>query len=153
MNHVFIEFLCLFLTGIMAGEEFVVRYGVRAPLATLTAKAHIQMRQALILKLRILVPAIYLPTLVSAIAVLTLDGSQPGFGFRLAGVLLLLTWILITLTGTGPINAATLEWKPNDPPEGWKTLVDTWDGLNTLRTVAAVLAFISLLAGVALRLS
>ena len=35
MHHGVIEFAALFLAGLLAGEEFVVRYGVRGPLAAL----------------------------------------------------------------------------------------------------------------------
>lgn len=44
--------------------------------------------------------------------ILILDGFGPGFVFRLAGVLALLIFILVTLIGTVPINMAALTWQP-----------------------------------------
>jgi uncharacterized membrane protein len=150
--HLTIEFSSLFLAGVLAGEEFVVRFGIRGPLATLDDGPHIQLRQALVLTLRVLVPAIYVPTLLAGVAVLVLGGADAGLPFRCAGVGALIIWILVTLFGTVPINAAALDWKPDAPPSDWKQQVDRWEQLNTVRTCAALLAFAFLLAAVALRL-
>jgi uncharacterized membrane protein len=153
MFHVVIECAGLFLTGILAGEEFVVRYGVRGPLAALDDQSHILLRQALIRTLRVLVPAIFLPAFASGIAVAILDGSQIGFAFRWAGVLALLVWFMVTLFGTIPINEGAVEWQPDAPPRGWRALVDKWERLDTVRTWAAILAFASFLAAVAQQLA
>jgi hypothetical protein len=53
----------------------VVRYGVHVFMAVLDEPSHIKARQALILRLRVLVPAIILPTIVLGVAVLVLGGS------------------------------------------------------------------------------
>jgi uncharacterized membrane protein len=143
-------FICLFGAGMLAGEEFVVRYGVRRPLGSLDDQAHIRMRQALIRPLRVLVPAIYLPTVLSALAVTILDGAGPGLPFRCAAVAALLGWITITLGGTVPINAAALDWDPSAPPDGWRSQVDRWERLNSVRAWLAISAFALLLTGTAL---
>jgi hypothetical protein len=44
--------------GLLAGEEFVIRYGVRGPLASLDDQPHILLRRALIRPLRVIVPSI-----------------------------------------------------------------------------------------------
>lgn len=41
----FVNVLC---AGLSAGEVFVIRYGVRAPVASLNEKPRLQLRQALI---------------------------------------------------------------------------------------------------------
>jgi uncharacterized membrane protein len=151
MYRVVIEFIGLFLTGILAGEELVVRYGVRVPLAALDDRSHIQFRQGLIRTLRVLVPAIFLPAFAAGIAVAILAGTSAGFAFRWAGVLALLSWFLVTLFGTVPINEGALDWRPDAPPGNWKALVDRWERLNAVRTCAAVLAFAFFLTAVALR--
>jgi uncharacterized membrane protein len=151
MYHVVAECISLFLAGILAGEEFVVRYGVRAPLAALDDQSHIQFRQGLIRTLRVLVPAIFVSAFVSGMAVAILDGTGAGFVFRWAGVLALLIWILVTLFGTVPINEGALDWRPEAPPPNWKALVDRWERLNTVRTWAAVAAFALFLTAVAQR--
>jgi hypothetical protein len=142
--------ISVLFAGLLAGEEFVIRYGVRGPLASLDDQSHILFRQALIYKLRILVPAIYVLTLVSAVAVTVLDGTDGGMAFRGAAIAALAAWIAATLGGTVPINEAVLEWSASAPPATWRTQVDRWEHLNTLRIWAAVIAFISLSVSLAL---
>jgi uncharacterized membrane protein len=144
----------VFCVGLLAGEEFVIRYGVRAPLASLDERAHIQLRQTLILRLRILVPAIFGAALVSGVASTILGGFSGGFGvgfgLRCAGLLALLTFITTTLLGTVPINQAALTWKPDAPPKNWRTLINRWERLDTVRTFAALAAFALFLAAISL---
>jgi uncharacterized membrane protein len=152
MYRVVVEVVGLFLAGMLAGEEFVVRYGVRGPLAALDDQAHIRLRLGLIRTLRVLVPALAAPALIAGIAAAILDGTRAGLVFRWTGVLALVIWFLITVFGTVPINEAAIDWQPDAPPSNWKAMVDRWEGLNTIRTWAAVLAFASLLTAIALRL-
>jgi uncharacterized membrane protein len=140
-----IGLLGVFGAGLLAGEEFVVRYGVRGPLAGLPDEAHIRLRQALIRTLRILVPALYVPTLAFALLATALSGADAGLVFRCAALVALLLWIAITLAGTARINAAALEWDPLAPPPDWQRQVARWERLNGLRTWLAVAAFALLL--------
>jgi len=133
--------------GLLAGEEFVIRYGVRGPLASLDDRPHILLRQALIRPLRVLVPSIYLATLISAAAATALDGIDSGLALRGIGLGALLVWIAVTLGGTVPINAAVLDWDANAPPANWRAQVDRWERLDTVRTWAALIAFALLLIG------
>lgn len=151
MLHLVLEFIGLFLAGILAGVEFVVRYGVRGPLTALDDRAHIQFRQALIRTLRILVPAIFLSTFAFAMAVAIVDGAASGVALRWIAVGALIAWILLTVFGTVPINQAALGWNADAPPSNWTALVDRWERLNTVRTWAAVAAFACLLGAAALR--
>jgi uncharacterized membrane protein len=97
-----------------------------------------------------LVQSIYVATLLSAVIATVLDGFDSGFALRCAGILALVIWIAVKLGGTVPINAAALEWNPSAPPPSWRTQVDRWERLNTLRTWAAVAAFALLLIGLTL---
>jgi uncharacterized membrane protein len=151
MYRALIEFVSLFLAGILAGEEFVVRYGVRGPLAALADRSHLEFRQGLIRTLRVLVPAIALPALIGAFAIAVIDGAAAGAAFRWAGAAALLGWLGVTVFGTVPINTAAIEWRPDAPPADWKARVDRWERLNTIRTWAAVLAFAFLLTALELR--
>jgi uncharacterized membrane protein len=143
-----VEWIGLFLSGVLAGEEFVVRYGVRGPLAALDDPAHIRLRQGLIRSLRVLVPATALPALVVGLLVALVDRGA----FAVAGAGLLLGWLLVTVFGTVPINAGALDWNPDAPPANWKALVDRWERLNTVRTGLAVFAFAAFLTAAALHL-
>jgi len=77
-----LDFVNLFFAGILAGALFVIDYGVgRAVAAVLDEQSQIQVRQALIRSLRVLVPAIFVPTILSGVAITVLDGFDPGFAF------------------------------------------------------------------------
>jgi uncharacterized membrane protein len=143
-------FISLFGAGLLAGEEFVIRYGVRAPLASLDDRSHIRTRQALIRTLRVLVPAIYLPTVVLAITSTVLDGAGSGAAFRSAAVLALLGWISVTVGGTVPINSAAFDWDASAPPADWRARIDRWERLNSVRAWLAIAAFALLIAGIAM---
>ena len=135
------ELVNLFVAGLLAGEELVVRVGVRGPLAGLEDRPHIEMRQALILRLRVVVPTIFLATLATGVAVVILVGGQVGAVARYAALLALVVWLVVTAFGTVPINAAALEWDPDAPPADWKLLIDRWERLNSVRALAAAAAF------------
>src|ERR1700733_12594103 len=94
-------FISVFGAGLLAGEEFVIRYGVRGPLGRLDQEPHIRMRQGLIRTLRVLVPAILAPTLLSAVAVTVVDGAGGGLALRCAAILALPAWVALTLRRYG----------------------------------------------------
>ncbi len=138
--------------GILAGEEFIVRYGVRAPIATLEPKPQIQLRQALIRRMRVVIPAVFVFTLLSGAGAAWLGPRfDPGFGIRFAGLLALVAFIAITLAGTVPINKAALGWNPAAPPADWRAAIARWERLDTARTWAALAAFGLFLAAATLR--
>jgi uncharacterized membrane protein len=144
-------FFNLFCAGILAGEEFVIRFGVRAPVAGLDEQPQIRLRQALIRSLRILVPAVFVPTVLSGGAVAALSGLGSGLAFRCAATLALFTWLFVTLRGTVPINKATLDWEPSAPPANWRAMVIRWERLDTIRAWAAMAAFALFLVAMAMR--
>jgi uncharacterized membrane protein len=148
-----LEFINVLCAGVLAGEEFVIRYGVRAPVASLDERPHLQLRQALIRTLRILVPAVFGLTILSGIAVTVLGGLGLGLGLRCAGLLALLAFISITLGGTVPINQAILTWDVAAPPKDWQTMVKRWERLDTARTWAAISAFCLFLGAVVAQIS
>jgi hypothetical protein len=105
---ILLHFVNLFFAGMLAGVETAVHYGLGAPPKALSEQSQIQLRQVLVLKLRVLVPVFFVPTLSSAIAVAAIDGSGPGLWLRYTGLLALLIWIVIRVIRTVPINSATL---------------------------------------------
>src|ERR1051326_1140126 len=90
-----LDFVALFFAGMLAGIEFVIHYGMRGPAEAVNEQAQLQLRQALVLRLRVLVPAYFVPTALLGIAVTVLDAAAPGFWVQCAGLLALLIWIVI----------------------------------------------------------
>ncbi len=148
-----LDFVNVFFAGLLAGVEFVIHYGLRTPVEVLDEQSQIRLRQAMVLRLRVLVPAFFVPTAISGIAVTVLDGAAPGFVFRCAGVLAILIWVLIRVIGTVPINSATLSWQPGAPPENWKAQVNHAERFHIVGVWAAVMAFAFFLTAVALKLA
>ena len=136
-----LHFANLFFAGILAGIEIAIHYGFRRPAKVLSDQPHLQLRQALVLRLRILVPAFFVPTAVSGIAVAVLDRAAPGLWSRCAALLALLIWVVIRVIGTVPINSATLTWEAAAPPKNWKALVDHAERFHIIGVWAAVTAF------------
>jgi hypothetical protein len=147
-----LSFVNLFFTGMLAGMEFVIHYGVSLATEALGDQAQLQLRQALVLRLRLLIPAFFVPTVLSAIAVTILDGTAPGWWFRAAGLVALLIWILIRVIGTVPINSATLTWKASAPPENWKARVTHAERFHIVGVWAVIITLACFLAALALQL-
>ena len=149
-----LDFVTVFLAGLLAGALFVIDYGVGpAIVAVLNDQAQIQMRQVLIQSLRVLVPAIFIPAILLGGVITVLNGFDSGFVFRLAGLLVVLTSFLLTLLGTAPINATVLTWQPSMPPTNWRTLISQWERFDKARTWAAVAAFVLFLMALTLKLA
>jgi len=144
----FVNLLC---AGVLAAEKFAICFGVRGPAASLDTEPGIQLRQALIRRLRILAPVIFGLAFFSGIAETLLEGYSPGLRLRCAGLFFLVAFISITLAGTVPINQAVLTWKAAAPPEGWRATINRWERLDAARTWAAIAASCLFLADVRLR--
>ena len=84
-SHVIVEFIGLFLAGLLAGVEFVVRYGVQPALRRLEDRAHLLARIPLVQRMRFVVPALIVPTVVAAVVTVVLDGHGTGCWFGWAG--------------------------------------------------------------------
>jgi hypothetical protein len=153
MYHVILAFVNLFFAGMLAGIEFVIHYGLSTSAETLDDRSQLQHRQALVMRLRVLVPAFFVPTAMTGIAVTVLDTTMPGLWFGCAGVLAALLWVVIRVIGTVPINSATLTWQLDAPPKDWKARVNHAERFHIVGTWAAVVAFACFLVAVALPLA
>jgi hypothetical protein len=150
---VILDVVNVFFSGMLAGIEFVIHYGLTPAAGTLDDHSQLQLRQAMVLRLRVLVPAFFVPAAVTGIALTVIHGSAPGFGLRIAGTVAVLIWIVIRVIGTVPINSATLTWDANTPPKDWQAQVNHAERFHIVGVWAAVLAFAFFLIAMALRLA
>jgi uncharacterized membrane protein len=144
-------YLNLFAAGLLAGEEFIIRFGVRGPLGRMAPGPQIELRRGLILAMRVLVPSIFATALLSGVAAAALGGGGMELWLRCGGIAALVTFIAVTLGGTAPINKAALTWDAAAPPPQWRAMVARWEQLDTVRTLAAIAAFALFLAASMLR--
>jgi hypothetical protein len=145
-----LEITNLFFAGILAGLEVAVHYGFHAPTVALDTKAQIRLRQGVILRLRWLVPAFFIPTALTGIALTIVDSKTSSLLFQLAALFAVLVWIIVRIAGTIRINSATLEWNPDAPPSDWKQRIAAAERFHIVGTWSAVLAFAFFLIGTAL---
>jgi hypothetical protein len=141
-----VNFLNLLFVGLLAGFEIAVHYGIGSPIESLREDAQILLRQAMVLRLRILAPALFLPSLILGIAATVRERHEPGLWQRGVGLGALILWIIIRAVRTVPVNSATLAWNPKAPPENWRELVEGTERFHIVAAWAAVIAFICFLA-------
>jgi hypothetical protein len=99
------------------------------------------------------VPAFFLPTLLSAIAIALLEGAAAGLWLRCGGLLALLVWIVIRIVGTVPINSATLTWDIAAPPTDWKTQIARAERFHDVGVWAVIFSYACFLANTAVVLT
>jgi uncharacterized membrane protein len=151
MDVIVLQTIGLLLAGILAGEEFVVRYGVQPAISAMEDRPHLQARQALVRRLRVLVPIIMVPTVLVGIAVLIFAGTGDGIAYRWAGVIALIAFVLFSFLGTVPINIQVDSWQVDDPPPNWKATVQRWKRIDVFRSSAAIIAFACFLIALAVQ--
>jgi len=86
-------------------------------------------------------PGIYMPTLVSAVAVTVLGGSDLGLAFRVTGLLALLIWALGHVPRHARDQFSILDWDPDSLPKDWREQVKLWERFASVRPWAAMAAF------------
>lgn len=142
------QYAGLFLIGILAGEELIVRYAIHPALSHLDDRVHLLARQALVRRLRVVVPIIMLPAAALAGTVLVVV-TGPGLPMRWAALIAMVVFLLLSLLGTVPINIKVNDWRADAPPADWKAVVRRWARIDVLRSTAATVAFLFALLALA----
>ncbi|MEO8527879.1 MAG: DUF1772 domain-containing protein [Pseudolysinimonas sp.] len=139
-----LEIVSVVLAGLLAGIEFIVRWGVQPALSALEDRPHLAARQSLIKRLRILVPAIGLPAAILAIVAAIVGTSSDGSLLRWLGAGFLVVFFGIAFGGTVPINIKVDAWSLDAPPADWKDVIRRWQAIDVFRSTAALVAFVLL---------
>ena len=142
MIEMALPYAALFFLGLLAGIEFLVTFGLRGPLKALPVEPQIVLRQALVRRLRIVVPMVALTAVVLSVAT-TVRAFTVLRGYELGCIFV---WLLATFFGTVPINKALLAWHAEAPPANWQAKIRLWEALDTVRMLTAVAAFALFLA-------
>ena len=143
MNWIgFLRLANLFVVGMIAGMEFAIHRGLSRYTAVLNNASQIRLRQVLILRSRIVVPAIFIPAAATGILIVVLDRHASGIWLRIGGMLAVLTWVAIRVLASASINSSVLGWKPANPPDGWRALVSRAERFRIAALCAAVMAFV-----------
>lgn len=137
-----LQALSLILAGLLAGEEFIVRYGIQPALSSLEDHAHVLARIALVNRLKVVVPILMVPTVLVCAAMVLISGTGGGFALRVAGLVALVGFLLFSFLGTVPINIKVNDWDADAPPSDWKAVVHRWETIDVFRSSAAIIAFV-----------
>jgi uncharacterized membrane protein len=131
----------LFLAGLLAGIELAVRYGIHPALVAMSDRTHLEARHEIVRIVRVIVPAILIPSVLVNIAVLVVSGSGAGLPFRWAGAAIYASYLLVVFLGTVPINDRFFDWDLDSPPADWKDVITRWARIDIVRSALAILAF------------
>lgn len=142
------QYAALFVIGVLAGEELIVRYGLHPALSRLDDHAHLLARQALVRRLRVVVPIVMLPAAALAVAALVVVPG-PGLGLRWATLIAMAAFVLLSFLGTVPLNIEVDGWRPDAPPPGWQVVIRRWARIDIFRSTAATTAFLFAVLAVA----
>ena len=138
------QFVNLFITGLLTGNEFGSWAALHPALRELPHQAHVRSEQAVTRRYGKMMPALMMGALVSFVPVLSLvsDRRSLPFLFDLAGMLCYATMLMITLAGNIPINRSTLELDPDKTSrEEFLELRTRWDRLHRVRNVMNLTGF------------
>ena len=116
-------------------------------------RAHLLARLALVRRLRVLVPALIIPTVAAAIVTVVLDGAGVGCWFRWVGMAAMIAFLVVSFAGTVPINIHVIDWDADNPPADWKAVIKRWELIDVYRSTAAILAFALFLIAAARQLT
>lgn len=140
-------FAAVLFSGLFAGFLITVMV-LECSLREFGAAVYTQVRVIELQHLDDLATALLPPAIVAVVALsltsIRVRGSQRWSA--LGGLLLLLAALLISVTISVPINTAQQHWSVLAPPADWAGVRDRWQLAHAARTIAALLAFLLLIA-------
>ncbi|TCO45763.1 uncharacterized protein DUF1772 [Kribbella antiqua] len=124
-----------FLLGVLVLESSLREYD---------AAVYTQVRQVELDSLDTLASVTLIPAIITTV-VLAIRARGNNRRLVLMAAALLLVVFATTLAINLPINADQGDWSVQNPPADWASLRDRWQVAHLVRTVAAILAFASLI--------
>ena len=142
-----IRFVLLVLMGLLVGSMFGILIGYNP--ASLSASAYVEQHQNAVRSLNTLLPAMGAICMALTAVLAARSGANRRVRyFLLAAVLFMLVAALVTRLGNQPINAIVMTWSTQVQPANWEQLRDQWWQWHVVRTIAAILAFSSVVISV-----
>jgi uncharacterized membrane protein len=136
------QFINLALVVLVAGAMWGTWLGLSRSMGSFSADTYLDIGHAMIGNLAPIMPVLMLSAVGSAISVVVLlyRERSTGFLFTIAGLVLLLVVILITVLVEVPINNQTRLWTPTSLPADWKEVRDRWALFHLIRTFTSLAA-------------
>lgn len=136
-----------FITG-QALFYLLAMYGAQK---NLRAAAYVELRNLLDTRLNVRLRIVYYTVLVSSplLCVLT-PCKTDSLLFMTSAIACIALWVdvFVMMKGNLPLNKRIQSWTPDNYPDNWQECRAEWLRYYRLRQIAAITAFLSLLAGV-----
>jgi len=144
------QFISILLSALVTGVFWGTWLGLSRSMSSLTPETFLTVGHTMIGNLGTIM-AILVPAALLAVAVVLFllyrDRSTRAFYLTLAGFVLFIIALLITLIVEVPIDNQIAAWTATTLPDNWQELRDRWDLFHTIRSWASVFGFALLLGG------
>jgi uncharacterized membrane protein len=144
-----LKFISLFLFALVAGVFWGTWFSLSRSIASITPGTFLEVGGIMIgnlaLPMRILMPA----ALLSMLPVLFVQFRRrniAAFFLAVAGLLLFVLALVVTLTVNVPIDNQIRQWTVTTLPYDWQVIRDRWEFYHGLRTFASLAGFACALA-------
>ena len=146
MKSKIIDFAALFLLALVTGVFWGTWFTLTRSIETFSAAEFIHIGKTIIasvaVPMRILMPSCILFMILSAW--FYPEKKSPGFYFSVAGCLLIIIALLITLLAEVPIDNQIKTWTASTVSSEWEAIRDRWQLFHTARTFISLASFASL---------
>jgi uncharacterized membrane protein len=138
------QFINIFLFALVTGVFWGTWFSLSRSIASITPETFLETGRAIIQNLawpmRILMPSAILTNL-AVLFLLFRSKQTKAFGVSLAGLLLFIVALVITLLVNVPIDNEIRQWMLATLPSNWEEIRDRWQLYHTIRTFLSLAGF------------
>jgi hypothetical protein len=136
--------------GLIAGALLIVTAAVIPSMRAMTLGAYVSLHQEMERHVERYLPPVGRCTVAVSLATVVLGSGGSARVLASAGLAMLAMVVLTSEARMAACNKAIASWQPTSLPAEADDIVGRWAKLNAIRTVAAVGAFVSFAAAVAI---
>lgn len=141
-----LEIVTVVVVGLMVGVEFAVAFVMNPIFSALPDDSNQRARSHGGRMLGALMPFWYIGSLILSAIWAIAGWNEGGAGLVVAGGVLLIISIAMSLLLLVPINNRGKTWTPENRPADWKEQMKRWDGYHYARVAVIIAAFALLVA-------
>lgn len=150
MINKMILLITLITSGVIVSQPFMYLLALKYTLENLHANTFIEVRYLMDIAMDSTFRYTLYTALVANIALVAVNAKAPGglpFITSVIALICLILDVLLAVKGNVPINKTIGTWSAGHYPTNWKSYRNKWFEIFKWRSLAAIVAFISLLAG------
>jgi len=135
------QFTTILLFALVMGVFWGTWFSLSRSIATITPDAFLEIGHIMIRNLggpmRVLLPAALASSAI-LLVVLFRQKRVAAFSLAMAGLVLMVAALIVTLAVNVPIDYQINEWTVNSLPADWMAIRDRWEFFHTIRTFASI---------------